>query len=121
MGLDFALRCKAHGHGVRWYRFAPTRAIRDGEGMGLTIVDDWRPHMQWARDGLIWCSGNFRFLYELDRYRDHGYKIFAPTVASARLEIDRGAGMDAMRAAGIDVPPYQEFDSLQAAYRFARR
>jgi phosphoribosylamine--glycine ligase len=120
MGLDFAIRCAAAGHDVRWYRHS-TKPLRDGEGFkGFRIVDDWRPHMGWARDGLIWCSGNFRFLHELDRYRDLGFKVFAPTVASARLEIDRGAGMDAMKAAGVAVPAYQTFDSLQAAERFAR-
>lgn len=90
--------------------------------MGIKIVDDWRPSMSWVgKDGLVWCSGNFRFLYELDRYRELGFKIVAPTVASARLEIDRGAGMDAMRAAEINIPSYQEFDSFAAAEKFARK
>ncbi len=120
MGLDFVLRCVAAEHDVRWYRYSP-KPIRDGEGMGLKIVDDWRDSMPWAKDGLIWCSGNFRFLHELDRYREHGFRIFAPTVASARLEIDRGAGMEAMKAAGIDVPPFHEFDSISAAEKFARK
>lgn len=120
MGLDFALRCRDHGHDVRWYRFS-TKPVRDGEGMGLTIVQDWRAHMAWAKGGLVWTSGNFRFLYELDRYREMGWKIFAPTVASARLEIDRGVGMDAMKAAGIAVPAYQEFESLIAAEKFVRK
>ncbi len=122
MALDFVLRCMAHGHEVRWYRFSPTRKLRDGEGMGIKIVDDWRDSMPWVgKDGLVWCSGNFRFLYELDRYRELGFKVFAPTVASARLEIDRGAGMDAMRAAGIAVPSFEEYDSFEAAYKFARK
>lgn len=77
--------------------------------------------MSWARDGLIVPSGNFKYLYELDQYRQHGFKIFAPTVASSRLEIDRGAGMKAMEAAGIALPPYQVFDSLQDAEKFARK
>lgn len=122
MALDFVLRCQAAGHEVRWYRFSPTRTLRDGEGMDLAVVADWRPWMSWVgKDGLIWCSGNFRFLYELDRYRELGFRIFAPTVGSARLEIDRGAGMDAMKAAGINMPAYQEFESFSAAERFARK
>lgn len=122
LGLDFALRLAAEGHEVRWFRYTK-RAIRDGEGFdGIKIVDDWRPHMAWAKDGLIWCSGNFRYLHELDRYRtDFGYKVFAPTVASARLEIERSAGMEAMRAAGMDLPPYQIFDGLAETEAFARK
>lgn len=121
MGLDMAIRFAAADHDVRWYRYS-TKPTRDGEGFkGFKIVDDWRPHMEWARDGLILTTGNWRFIHELDRYRDFGYRIFAPTVASARLEIDRSAGMEAMKAVGIELPAYQSFDSLEAAERFARR
>src|SRR5713101_2148312 len=88
---------------------------------GFAIIDDWRPSMPWARDGLVFCTGNFRYLVELDRYRELGYRIFAPTVASAKLEIERSVGMEAMKAVGIDVPPYETFDSLEAAEKFARK
>ena len=122
MGLDFVLRCVAAGHAVKWFRYTK-KPIRDGEGFdGFEIVNDWREHMAWAKDGLIWCSGNFRYLTELDRWReDFGYKVFAPTLASARLEIERSVGMDAMKAAGMEVPPYQTFDSLADAEKFARK
>lgn len=122
--LDFAIRCAAAGHEVRWHRYAkPNESIRAGEGFktGFTIVDDFRPHMTWAKEGLIVASGNFRYLHELDRYRSYGFKIFAPTVASAKLEIDREVGMKALEAAGIELPPYHCFDSLQDAAKFARK
>ena len=121
LGLDFALRAAAAGHSVRWHRYAPKRPVRDGEGFKqLTLVDDWRPHMSWAKGGLVVCTGNFRFLPELDRFREFGFRIFAPTVASARLEIEREAGMKAMEAVGIELPPYQTFGSLADAEAFAR-
>lgn len=121
--LDFALRCLAAGHDVRWYKCPDKgRVDRAGEGFkGLKVIDDWRSSMPWARDGLIITSGNFKYIHELDRYRDSGYKIFGPTVKSARLEIDRKAGMDAMRAVGIDLPAYHMFDSLEDAEAFARK
>lgn len=78
--------------------------------------------MAWARDGLIFCTCNDIYLYELDRYRvDFGYKVFGATVASANLEIDREAGLKAMQAVGVDIPPYETFDSFEGAYRFARK
>ena len=122
LGLDFALRCLADGHQVRWYRATKT-PIRDGEGFkGLQVVDDWRESMKWVgKDGLVFLTGNAKFLRELDRYRDFGYHIFGPTEASAALEIDRGKGMAAMKACGIDIPPYETFDSLEAAEAFARK
>ena len=123
MALDFVLRCTAAGHHVRWFKYEkPGKPIRDGEGFkGFEIVDDWRPSMGWAKEGLILNTGNWRYVHELDRYREHGFKVFGPTVASSKLEIERSVGMDAMKAAGIDVPPYQVFDSLQDAAKFARK
>lgn len=120
MCLDFVLRCVAAGHDVRWYRWSK-KPIRDGEGMKLNIVEDWEPSMPWARDGLIVVTGNFVHMHTLDRYREMGYRVFGPTAASARLEIERGAGMEAMKAVGIEVPPYQMFDGLEAARDFARK
>ena len=119
MGLDFVLRAAKAGHEVRWFRYS-TKPLRDGEGFkGFRIVSEWRNHMQWAREGLVLTTGNWRYIDELDRYRDLGYKIFSPTVASAKLEIDREAGQEAMRAAGVNLIPYETFGSLQDARSFA--
>jgi hypothetical protein len=122
VGLDFCMRAVAAGHEVKLFRFSK-KPTRYGEGFpGITLVDDYKPHMAWAKDGLIFNTNNNRYLWELDRYRqDFGYKIFAPTVASARLEINRAAGMEAMQAVGIDIPPYQTFTSLDDAETFARK
>jgi len=121
--LDFALRCIDAGHDVRWFKYPDKgKVTRDGEGFkGLNIIDEWKPSMPWARDGLIICSGNFKYIYELDRFRDLGYKVFGPTVKSAELEINRKAGMDVMKSVGIDTPPYFMFDSLEDAEKFARK
>ncbi len=121
IGLDFCVRSADAGHAVRWFR--KTKSPRDGEGFKqVEVVDDWRPHMGWAKDGLIFATGNQKYLHELDRFRkDFGYKVFGPTVASARLEIEREAGMKAMQAAGVDIPAYETFDSLDEAEKFARK
>lgn len=120
LGLDFALRCMAAGHSVRWYRWTK-KPIKDGQGFkGLEIIDDWRGSMQWAKAGLIFLTGNCKFLPELERFRDFGFPVFGPSVASADLEIKRSSGMELMRKVGIDIPTYKEFDSLQSAAKFAR-
>lgn len=125
IALDFALRCARAGHEVRWFRYTEKRnlTLRDGEGFDeIKIVDNWRDHIGWVKGGLIWTSGNFRFLSELDRLRtDFGAKVFSPTIASARLEIERSAGQELMQACGCNVPPYQTFNSLQDALAFARK
>lgn len=121
LGLDFVLRCAEAGHEVRWFRWS-NKPLRDGEGFaGFKIVENWREHMAWARGGLIACTGNCRYIDELDRFRDLGFKIFAPTRQSANLEIKRSLGMEAMKAVGIDIPPYQCFPDLEAAEVYARK
>lgn len=121
MGLDFCARCVEDGHEVKWYRDSkPTRA---GEGFyGIDIVKDWKDAIEWAgKDGLIILTGNAKFLPQMDRYRDLGFKVFGPTVRSAALEIDRGLGMKVMQEVGIEVPHYEQFKSLKEAEAFARK
>lgn len=119
-GLDFCLRAIADGHEVRWFRPTP-RPV--GEGFpGLKIVDDWRDHMSWCgKGGLVFLTGNARWLTELDRYRDFGFRIFGPTKQSSTLEIDRSKFMELMKSIGADLPHYETCDSLEAAEAFARK
>ena len=120
MGLDLCLRCVEDGHEVRWLRGG--KECRIGEGFpGIKIITEWESSMGWAKDGLILTTGNAKWLKQLDRYRDLGFKIFSPTVRSAALEIDRQKGLEAMEAVGIDVPPFQQFPTLAAAEAFARK
>lgn len=119
MGLDFCLRALADGHEVRLWQDGK-RPI--GKGVqGLHRVQDWRSSAIWARDGLVVMTGNAKFTRELDRYRVMGWNIFGPTEQSARLEIDRKAGMEAMEAAGLDLPHYECLDTLEAAKAFAAK
>jgi phosphoribosylamine---glycine ligase len=123
MGLDLAARAVADGHEVRLANRLGGHATRDGDGFaGVTRVDDWRASMPWVgKDGLVFMTGNARWCREMDRFREFGFNIFGPTEASAALEIDRAKGLEAMKAAGIDVPEYQCFDSLKAAEKHARK
>ena len=121
LGLDFALRCAAADHEVRWC-MCNKGSGKTGQGFrGIAMVDDWRTSMGWARDGLIITTGNAKFIRDLDRFRDLGFKIFAPTERSAALEINRSLGMAEMVKAGIEVPPYHEFKTLKEAEAFARK
>lgn len=122
-GLDFAMRAANAGHEVKLFRYSlkPNR-YATGFAPLFTLVDDWKQHMGWARDGLILVTANNRYIYDLDRYREMGFKnIFGPTVASAKLEIERSAGMQAMQAIGHDIPHYETFTSLSEALEFARK
>lgn len=115
--LDLALRFRDAGHNVRWYR-ETNKPIKDGKGFGLNIIDDWRASMAWAKSGLVLPTGNSKYMKELDRFREFGFSIFGPTAASAEIETNRGAGMQAFMDAGIEVLPYEEFNGMAAAERF---
>lgn len=119
-GLDFAQRCVADGHQAMLFQ-QTTRPI--GEGFkGVKRTNDLAEAMKWVgKDGLVVPTGNGKFVRELDRYREFGFKIFGPTVQSAALEIDRKCGMEAMKSIGIDLPHYEVFSSLEDAEAFARK
>jgi phosphoribosylamine--glycine ligase len=120
-GLDFAVRCAEAGHAVRYFVDSPT-PVRDGEGFpGVTRVKDWHEHMHWAKDGLVLPTTNTKYLKELDQWRSHEYPVFGPTWDSARLEIDRAAGMRVFEEYGLPVLPYKVFKSLALAEAFARQ
>jgi phosphoribosylamine--glycine ligase len=120
LGLDFALRCVESGHSVKWFK-PSKKPSKVGQGFRIDMVDDFRPHMSWAKNGLVITTGNAKYITELDRFRDLGWKIFAPTARSAKLEIDRAFGMEEMQKVGIKVPPYEQFKSLKDAENFARK
>lgn len=120
VGLDIALRAIAAGHDVRLFR-PPGKAIKDGNGfIGLTITSNLKESIKWTgKDGLVITTANCKYLDELDRWRAFGYNIFAPTKASAKLEIDRALGMEVMKIHGMNIAPYHEFTSMKAALDFA--
>lgn len=117
-GLDFAWRCIEYGHSVKLFRKPD---LSYGEGFpSIQMVDDYKKHMVWAKEGLIINTGNAAHLTELDRYRkEFGFEqsIFSPSWKSAQLEIDRKAGIELLEKAGIPTPPYQEFASLEEAQK----
>lgn len=115
------MRAAASGHSVKWFRFCK-KPCRDGEGFRqIEIVDNYKDHLKWARSGLIFVTGNAKYIPEMDRLRDFGFPVFAPSVQSARLEIDRVFGMQTLEKLGIEVPHYETFTSLQDAEKFARK
>jgi phosphoribosylamine--glycine ligase len=119
-GLDFAVRCVEHDHEVMLFQQTDHPI---GKGfVGVKRTNDLATAMTWCKkDGLVVPTGNAKFTRVLDRWREIGFQIFGPTVQSAALEIDRGKGMELMKAAGIDLPHYETFDSLEAAEKFARK
>lgn len=122
VGLDFCYRCAEAGHKVKWFLrpAKPGEKAKDGRGFpGIERVDDWRPWMKWAKEGLVWVAHNAMYLNDLDRWREFGFPVFAPSYRSAQLEINRGEGMRVLEQCGVPVPAYKTFKTLEEAEKFA--
>lgn len=118
-GLALAIRCVKAGHAVRVW-FDGENNPTTGEGFrGVERVKNWLGSAKWA--DVIVPTGNHQFVPKLDQLRKAGMRVFGPSVASARLEIKRAEGMKLFEKCGIEVPTYQQFNSLQEAEAHVRK
>lgn len=115
VGLSYALRAAQAGHQVRWFvQPKPANDKTVGEGFkGVQKVDNWVSHAKWA--DLIFPTTNTRFMPKLDAMKKMGMPIFGPSLESAKLEIDRAAGMKFFEKHGIECVPYETFPNMAAA------
>lgn len=118
--LDFALRCVAKGHVVRWF-IAP-RANGDrqktGDGLGLR-VSDYHTHLNWA--DIVLCSDNSIYMEQLVGYRDKGFPIMIGNSQAYRLELERTFGQAAFERAGLPVMPSDPFTNYDEAITHVMR
>jgi len=118
-GIPLALRAAQHGHAVKIW-FSKEAHKQTGTGFkGVERVDNWLSNAKWA--DLIVPTGNHEFVEKFDMLRKNGVRIFGPSVKSADLEIDRGTGMKMFKDHGVDVPPWDEFASLDEAEAHVRK
>lgn len=120
--VDFALRCRLAGHNVKTCmgvnKETKQRSVI-GDGLIEKIErEEWQKHVGWA--DLILTSDNVRWLKELDVYRKRGFPVFAPSFASAELELDRAKGQAFLAAHGVNVIPYKSFSDYGAAEKYVR-
>lgn len=112
-GLGMAVRAAKAGHQVKiWY----DKGNHPETGAGfkhIERVDSWLAEARWA--DLILPTGNHQFLAKLDALKSAGLPVFGPSQKSAALEIKRALGMQFFEKAGIEVPAYSQFPTLEAA------
>lgn len=105
-GLGIAFRLIQEGHAVRLF-------IQDAQykwaGRGLVDrVDSWRPSLPWA-DFVIGDMVGFG-KYE-SVMRGMGKPFLGVSEIADKIELDRSAGTDLFKKAGISTPPTMEFSS----------
>ena len=121
VGLSIVMRAHAAGHDVKWFiKPRPSNCPDVGNGMkGVQKIDNWVAHAKWA--DLIFSTSNDDYIERLDFFKQKGYPVFAPTPASAKLEIDRKTGMQLMEKVGIECVPYKTFKTMAEAEKHVRK
>jgi len=118
--LDLAIRAKAAGHAVRYW--CGDRSATSPRPVGRGLVDciaDWRQHMRWA--DLVLLGSNGTNMQEFDRWAREGVPIIGTGAEAVEWELDRLAGMNAFKRAGIPVPPFRQCASLDEAIQYAAK
>lgn len=113
--LDLCLRAQDAGHDVRYY-CRDFDAIKNPVGRGLVNrVADWRPSMRWCDLAIV---GSLGFCpQEIDRWKAEGVPMIGAPGEAAKWELDRMAGMQAFKSAGIPIPPFRHVDGYEEAIR----
>ena len=121
VGLSFAWRAVIAGHQVKWFLDnKPSISKETGDGFkDIEKVDNWVPHVKWA--DLIISTSNDKYVERLDFFRKKDFPVFGPTPASAKLEISRQTGMEALKQAGIETAPYKTFPNMEQARKHVEK
>lgn len=115
-GLAMALKfAREEWQVFYWLQPKPTNNPIIGDGFKeITKINNWVSYA--TKVDLILTTGNDpKVLLKLDEFRGAGLPVYAPSVASANLEIKRGDGMKFLESHGIAVPEYMTFKSLREA------
>lgn len=117
--LDFAMRCEAQGHEVRYFLGPRDDHSRSPVGDGLvTKVPSIDSGMRWA--DLICVSDCSKYIHQLESYRDRGFPIFGANLEVASWELDRTKGNEVLQRNGIDCLPETRFTSFKEAIAYQR-
>lgn len=115
LSLSFCWRCVIAGHAVRWFVKPGDETNPDtGQGFrGIEKITNWVSSITWA--DIVLLTGNSEYVERLDAFKKRGVPVYAPSKASANLEIDRAAGMEMFKKHGLDVAPYEVFKTMDEA------
>ncbi len=118
---DFAVRCVAAGHEVRWFiRKNPFTREVSQVGRGLVPrIAEYESSMKWA--DMIVQGDSAIFTRQLDVYRKQGYPIFGPTSRTAEWEMDREKGQQVFEGAGIAPIPSVTFNDYDSAIAYVKK
>lgn len=117
-GLDFAIRASNAGHEVKLAIREDERTKHIGRGL-VEVVRDHKPWLKWSN--LVVATDNSLYLRDIDRHRQEGGLVIGPSPEAASWELDRKAGQNVFRKAGISIAVSKEFHSYDDAITFVKK
>lgn len=116
--LDWAMRCIADGHKVKWCVKTDDKVAKVGKGI-VERIDDLYVWKRWP--DLVFFTDNTYYLQAGDMWRQMGIPVIGPSLSAAEWELDRSKGMQVLKRAGIAIPPTKEFNDYDTAIAFVKK
>jgi phosphoribosylamine---glycine ligase len=114
---DIAWQVSKEGHDVRYYiDNEKERDIADGFVIKST---DWEKDAKWA--DVIVFDDTLGQGAKAQALRREGKAVIGGTEYTDRLEDDRSFGQEELKKAGVNIIPYEDFDSFDPAIEFVKK
>jgi phosphoribosylamine--glycine ligase len=114
---DIAWQVLKEGHDVRYFIGAEKeRDIADGF---VPKSLDWEKDVEWS--DIIVFDDTLGQGAKAQALRANGKPVIGGTPYADRLEDDRSFGQEELKAAGVSIIPYEDFDSFDPAIEFVKK
>src|SRR6476659_8453430 len=114
---DIAWQVLKEGHEARYFiGDAEEKDIADGF---VPKTDDWEKDVDWA--DVIVFDDTLGQGEKANALRAVGKPVVGGTPYTDRLEDDRSFGQEELKAAGVSIIPYEDFDSFDLAIDFVKK
>ena len=114
---DIAWQIQKEGHKVRYYiDNEKERDLCDGF---VPKTDNWEKDVDWA--DIIVFDDTLGQGTKAKALRNRGKLVVGGTPYTDQLEDDRSFGQDELKRAGVNIIPYNEFDSFDEAIRYVTK
>lgn len=114
---DIAWQVKKEGHEVKYY--IQNESAKDVADGFVPKTDDWKQEVDWA-DCIVF--DDVLGMGELaEGLRKKGKKVVGGTAYTDRLEDDRTFGQNELKKYGVNIIPFEEFTSFDAAIEYVQK
>src|SRR5579864_5643427 len=114
---DIAWQVSKEGHEVRY--FIGDKKERDIADGFVAKSKDWEKDSDWA--DIIIFDDTLGQGEKAKALREQGKKVIGGTPYTDRLEDDRSFGQEELKNSGVNIIPYEDFDSFDPAIEFVKK